>query len=68
MPKPERIYLLEVSYPVKRPYQAKGGGVFRTEADMNKRIATVKSRAVQRGVPVEVKTSFTDVEWTPLND
>lgn len=63
MPKPERVYLLEVSYPEKRPYQAKGGGVFRTERDMKQRIATVKSRAREKNVEVTFKTSYLEADW-----
>ncbi len=63
MPKPKRIYLLEVKYLGRRPYLAKGGGVFRSEKDMKTRIATVRSRAKDKGVEVEFTTSYIDAEW-----
>ncbi|UDL16431.1 hypothetical protein SEA_ZOOMAN_190 [Microbacterium phage Zooman] len=67
MPKPKQIFLLEVKYLDRRPYLAKGGGIFRTEKDMQKRVAAVRSRARERKVEVEMTAWVLDAQWRPLD-
>lgn len=67
MPKPKQIFLLEVKYLGQRPYLAKGGGIFRTEKDMQKRVAAVRSRAREWKVEVELTAYVLDAQWRPLD-
>ena len=66
MPKPKQIFLLEVSYIGGTPYRAPGGGIFRTEKDMDQRIKTIKGRRdfyTRNGVEVEFTISKIDADW-----
>lgn len=66
MPKPKQIFLLEVSYTGARPYRGPGGGIFRTERDMDMRIATIKSRRdyyTRNGIEVTFTVSVIDADW-----
>lgn len=68
MPKPKQIFLLEVKFTNRTFYRGPGGGIFRTERDMNQRIDTIKFRAEKSGQQYELKKYVLDAEWTPLDD
>jgi hypothetical protein len=63
MPKPDEIFLLEVSYPDGSYYNAPGGGIFRTERDMLQRIRTVESKAASKKKRVKLTTSRAPGFW-----
>lgn len=69
MSKPKQIFLLEVSYPEGRTYGMghSGGGIFRTERDMQMRIDTLTRRAAKAGKPVELKRYVLDAQWRALS-
>lgn len=66
MSKPKQIFLLEVEYLDGRPYRAPGGGIFRTETDMDVRIATIGYR--RRGKPVKLTISRVAGDWEPVRE
>lgn len=70
MPKPKQIFLLEVSYTGSRPYRGPGGGIFRTEKDMQMRIDTIKTKRnfyTRNGIEVTFTISKIDADWEQVS-